>query len=597
MLRAAALFVSVVVAIAAPDRGTRELVPGGVRGYLVKVSRPSAIDDGEATRVLTRVLGDGWQALATAIPGELRVVAETADARRDVARTSFASAWEIVHRLRRSGEFSRAEPLFARTLEPLAAQDLPNGECAPAWTGEWNEPPKDDPAVKDSQWSLGPQGANVLAAWQLFGKDTIPGDGVIVGHPDTGYRPHPTLAKVLLGKGFDFTANRSDALDVSDEGKLQWPGHGTRTGSVIAGSTGYRVTADGVRAVSGVAPGAKLMPLKVAHRVVLFDRLDLDMGNLASAIHAASIGDPNYVRQKAQVISISLGGAPSRSVQEAVALAREQNVIVIAAAGNQVPRFLRTARREVVWPARYDDVIAIAASNASQQPWEGTSEGPKVAVSAPGQSVWVASQNRTGEVSYDCVQMSTGTSYATATTAGVAALWLSYRKKDLIDRSVASYPVEFDRILRATARDPGSWNMSRHGAGILDALAVLKADIGSEPPARAAEQCEDAAAVGSLFARRGAYYAAWLLFGSSAARCGGFGHLGDEVAHLFSIEPAIQTAFAHFNDAAMRGDAIADLRSAIESHQISITLRRALRTAARSDAAASAVAKRRMTTG
>ena len=428
---------------------------GELRGYLVKLARPTAASDDEANRVLDRILGRGWLTTPTAIPGERRVTPVEDVARRTAAGTTFGAAWESVHQLRFSGMFARAEPLFATAFHTLEAQDLPLGECAPEWSGTWKEPPAGDPAVKDSKWSLGAQGANVVEAWQLFAaQNRTPGDGVIVGHPDTGYLPHPTLGKTLLGKGFDFTGNHADALDVSDEGNLQWPGHGTKTGSVIAGGTDYRVNAKGVHAVSGVAPGARLMPLKVAHRVVLFDRIDLDMASLASAIHAASIGDPNYVAQKAQVISISLGGAPSRSVQEAVATARAQNVIVIAAAGNQVPRlFFGRGRREVVWPARYPEVSAIAASNASEKPWEGTSEGSKVSVSAPGQSVWVASQNRSDGVSYDCVQMSTGTSYATATTAGIAALWLSYRAKDLAALKLEDVPAAFDRLPNCTSAE------------------------------------------------------------------------------------------------------------------------------------------------
>jgi subtilisin family serine protease len=77
----------------------------------------------------------------------------------------------------------------------------------------------------------------------------------------------------------------------------------------------------------------------------------LDMGNLAEAIGHAAGPDRSLVKRRADVISISLGGAPSRALREAVRRARLANVIVLAAAGNQV--------RTVVWPARYADVIAV----------------------------------------------------------------------------------------------------------------------------------------------------------------------------------------------------------------------------------------------
>ena len=577
---AAVLAIGSLIAPAAEDRDLRIPATGDLRGYLVKLARPAAVDDADAARLLEQILGRGWEVMPTAIPGERRVVPAASEARRRVATMTFGAAWERVHQLRSSGMFTRAEPLFTSALQTLEAQDLPIGECAPEWSGTWKMPPDGDLAVKDSKWSLGPHGANVVAAWELFAaQNRTPGVGVVVGHPDTGYRPHPTLGKALLGKGFDFTANRSDALDVSDDGKLQSPGHGTRTGSVIAGGLDYRVTANGVRAVSGVAPGARLMPLKVAHRVVLFDRIDLDMGSLASAIHAASIGDPNYVTQKAQVISISLGGAPSRSVQEAVATARVHNVIVIAAAGNHVPRlFFGRGRREVVWPARYPEVSAIAASNASEKPWDGTSEGSKVSVSAPGQSVWVASQNREGEVLYDCVQMSTGTSYATATTAGIAALWLSYRSEDLESFQLGDVPATFDRLLRDTARNPGSWNHSRHGAGIVDAKRLLEATIVKSAPVASRARCEDYLAIASLFESNGERRAIDLLHGSRARTgegCADVGHLGDEIAQLFAFEGGVAAAVDDVNRTGSTGSMMS-LRAELRRYDISPTLRLAL---------------------
>jgi serine protease len=60
----------------------------------------------------------------------------------------------------------------------------------------------------------------------------------------------------------------------------------------------------------------------------------------------------------------------------------EADVIVLAAAGNCV--------EFVVWPARYEDCIAVAGTSAADQPWQGSCRGPDVAISAPGQNVYRA---------------------------------------------------------------------------------------------------------------------------------------------------------------------------------------------------------------
>ena len=76
---------------------------------------------------------------------------------------------------------------------------------------------------------------------------------------------------------------------------------------------------------------------------------------------------------------MSLGGVPSFSLHRAIRRAVAADVIVLAAAGNCVGL--------VVWPARYDDCIAVAGTDSTDRPWRGTSHGSAVDVSAPGQNV------------------------------------------------------------------------------------------------------------------------------------------------------------------------------------------------------------------
>jgi thermitase len=588
-MRALCLAIAALMCIAPAGRSHPMVERGEFRGYLVKLTPQHDGRDGPDDLARVRaasggVLGAGWRAEATGVPSEFRIVFQGATA------LSAAAAWENVHQLRQTGAFERAEPLYASLVSLLAADDSPYGECGSEWSGKWKPPvpPPPDLALKDAEWSLkGEHGANVIAAWKAFeNRKARPGEGVVVGHPDTGYLEHPTLTPALLGIGFDFVARRRNARDRTDDGRLQFPGHGTRTASVIVGLAGYKVRPDSTKGISGAAPGARLMPLRVANRVILFDRIDLDMGHLSRAIRVAAIGDPNFVEQRAHVISISLGGAPSRAVEEAIRVALRRNTIVLAAAGNNVPR------HEVVWPARYPGVAAIAATNARSQAWSGTSRGPSITVSAPGENVWTARLKTDARGDHPCVEMGTGTSYAVATAAGVAALWLSQRAADPEVGAVADAPAAFIQAVRRTARKPArqsddeDWDVQQLGPGIVDAEQLL-----DEPPipdaSRRAETCVDLKSAASVFGDRGQSVTARLLFADEVSQddaCRAAGHLADEVAFLFATDGVVGEAVTMLSRGRATSDTVArlsHLRRVMLSREISTSLRARLLAAER----------------
>ena len=87
----------------------------------------------------------------------------------------------------------------------------------------------------------------------------------------------------------------------------------------------------------------------------------------------------------------------------------------MAAAGNCV--------KELVWPARYEDCIAVGGSNFHDKPWRGSCRGIDVDISAPAENVFRA---KTGGFIPNEVSQGEGTSYAVALTAGAAACWLAH---------------------------------------------------------------------------------------------------------------------------------------------------------------------------
>ncbi len=405
-------------------------------------------------RALTRRLRlTGWQLAPVTDDG---IEWELVPPSRNVGA---ARAWDLTYALRAQPEVMHAAPLFRYLVPENAA---PRGRKA------FGRADSHDPATDtDFEWSL--RKANVLDAWNLFGSRP-PGDGIVVGHPDTGYTLHPELAepaRLLIAAGYDYDDDDADPLDDLDDDFLDNPGHGTGTGSVILSGVGG--TSAGTNPfVSGVAPHALLIPIRTTESVVLFS-----MRGLRLAIdHATARG--------AQVVSISLGGLfPGFGTRRAIERAVEAGIIVLAAAGNDIDA--------VVFPAAFDEVIAVAASNVRDTPWPRSSHGPAVDITAPGESVWRAVVARgAGGVLQFSVERGSGTSFAVATTAGAAALWLSFHGWVALERRyrAENVPRVFKQMLQATCRTPRGWDTSEYGPGIVDARALLATPLPATAPAR-----------------------------------------------------------------------------------------------------------------
>jgi thermitase len=169
------------------------------------------------------------------------------------------------------------------------------------------------------------------------------------------------------------------------------------------------------------------------------------------------------------------GFGTRRAIQRAV----DAGTIVLAAAGNEVGF--------VVFPAAFDEVIAVAASNIHDRPWSGSSHGPAVDITAPGESVWRARTAResSGALRFT-VERGNGTSFAVATAAGVAALWVSFHGwTNLVRRfGAGNIARAFKQLLQATCRTPRGWNTSEFGPGIVDARRLLGEPLPTTAPAR-----------------------------------------------------------------------------------------------------------------
>jgi serine protease len=357
--------------------------------------------------------------------------------------------------------FDAGYALRDATAAEEAEPDLPSGMPG--------EPDPGQPRVEDAGRMLGcwrgvdPELANrhrwaidkikAEKAWAYSEAQGRPaaGRGIVIAHLDTGLTAHPELAGIAQVPGLDLI----DGDDMPDDPLDYWgnPGHGTATASVIASlPTG---------SIVGSAPAGTLMPIRCITSVVVMFPL-----TVAQAIEEA-------VARGAHIVTMSLGGAPSFSLWSAVRKAIASDVIVVAAAGNCVS--------EVVWPARYEDCIAVGGSNFYDKPWRGSCHGPEVAICAPAENVFRATANGS---SPNEIAQAEGTSYSVALTAGAAACWLAHHDRANVIRAARrnkeTVQALFRRLVRATSVAPDGWNSTAYGSGVIDMKRLLEVDLDFE---------------------------------------------------------------------------------------------------------------------
>lgn len=169
-------------------------------------------------------------------------------------------------------------------------------------------------------------------------------------------------------------------------------GHGTGIASVIAGQTEDFV---------GIAPSTEIVSVRV-----LNESGEGDSFTVAKGIVEA-------VDQGADIINLSLGGMDSSIVMDnAIEYAKLNNVLMVSAVGNE-------GVQGVSFPARHEDVVAVASVDAKSRVSTFSNYGDEVDIAAPGVGVITAWEEN------EFIHFS-GTSIATAFVTGALASELSY---------------------------------------------------------------------------------------------------------------------------------------------------------------------------
>jgi subtilisin family serine protease len=289
--------------------------------------------------------------------------------------------------------------------------------------------------------------------WQIqsLWADGVRGQGIRIAEIDSGVNAQLPELRGRILRGHDFGAKGNGQVDRERDPF----GHGTAMASIM-------VARPGPFDITGLAPGAKILPLAVPLKgTTTSDKPD----RVPEAIRYAA-------DHHADIISMSLGGRRRPGIdpqpcdndeQSAIFYALRRGALVIASVGNTGP-----TRNAIEDPGVCLGVLSVGAADSSGTVASFSSRQPYLSLVAPG--VRVPSLGRIPGQAF----RGSGTSQATALTSATAALvWSAHPKLDA--RGVAT------RIL-ATLDEHRRRPSRAYGYGLLDAERAVTADVPADAP-------------------------------------------------------------------------------------------------------------------
>ena len=227
---------------------------------------------------------------------------------------------------------------------------------------------------------------------------------VIVAVLDTGIDfSHPSLKKVIAGKGYNFTANNEDTSDQH--------GHGTHISGIIALQATQNALILPVKVVQ-TGPNAPIRPQ------------DMEPGAGTALTENVAKGVVYAINNGAKVINLSLAwpaSIRSKTMDEAMKLAESKGVVVVASAAND-------GTSANLYPCIYSNVICVGAHGPDGSFTYFSNHGSMVDLLAPGiaiLSTWPMTKTPVtyaGQIGYE---FRNGTSMAAPYVAGAAAELIS----------------------------------------------------------------------------------------------------------------------------------------------------------------------------
>lgn len=225
-------------------------------------------------------------------------------------------------------------------------------------------------------------------------------------------------------------------------------GHGTHVSGIAAAETNNGKGIAGV----GFPNSVRIMPIQALN--------DQGIGftsDIARGIRYA-------VDNKAKVINLSLGGGNSATMKDAIDYAFNKGLVIVAAAGNN-------NGGAVIYPAAYENVIAVSATNFNDNIASFSSVGQEVDVAAPGENVFSTFPSyrftigtKYGRAKY--YDVGSGTSMAAPHVAGLAGLL--FAQNNIRDNTAVR------NIIETTANDLGTTGKDNYfGYGRINVYSAL----------------------------------------------------------------------------------------------------------------------------
>jgi thermitase len=290
-------------------------------------------------------------------------------------------------------------------------------------------------------WEAGYPGADNV-------KIAIVDTGIDFGHPD------------LAGKYIESWV----ATNIS-EGSEDLIGHGTHVAGIAAAATNNGI------GIAGVGINAKVGSLKACQ---CYPNSSFCLTGICSDYDIAE-ALAHAEDQEYHVVNMSFGGPGSQTMQDAVAQAAAAGLVLVASAGNSYQY------NTFSYPAAYDNVIAVAATDYYDNLASFSNFGDWVEVAAPGVNIFSTYPGAGCGGIPDCYTWMSGTSMASPFVAGAAALVLGNIVDGPIIRSTGLRDQVINAILNnadptgALGQNMLAW--TRHGR-----LNVYAALTGTPPP-------------------------------------------------------------------------------------------------------------------
>ena len=227
--------------------------------------------------------------------------------------------------------------------------------------------------------------------------------------------------KPILGTADNYSVAPIDYINdakhtaTDDPAEVDGGGHGTHTAGTIAaqGNNG--------KGVAGVCWNTNLVSYKA-----LWKNSGSSWSIYGSLYHLLKWKRDNSYTHTIPV-NMSLGGSGASAFAiEAVEACIENNIVIIAAMGN-------SGQNQVEYPAAYQGVIAVGATNGRDTKVPFSTSGPHISVAAPGYDIISC-----GVSSSNDYQFMSGTSMATPFVTGLVSYMLTWNR-DLTPAQIKTY--------------------------------------------------------------------------------------------------------------------------------------------------------------